>query len=448
MPHRYLPHTPGDLRKMLETVDAAGIDALFEAVPATLRERGGLTLPPGLDEHSLKTHLEELASRQRTPQAAAAFLGGGAYHHLRPGLIDFVISRSEFLTSYTPYQPEVSQGTLQAIFEYQTLICQLTELDVSNASLYDGASGLAEALLLARRVKRRPRMLLARSLHPDYRAVAGTYLSGGDAELSEIAFTSAGTLDLARLEEALDDGVAAVAVQSPNFLGCVEDLSSIADLVHRAGALLIAACTEPISLGVLRGPGAFGADLAVGDGQSFGLPPSYGGPSFGYFSSRACHVRQIPGRLVGQTRDAEGRRGFVLTLATREQHIRRDKATSNICTNQSLCALAGAAFLASLGKRGLAALARLNLAKSEYAKRAIREEAGAALPFSAPTFNEFVIEVKHDPERVLARLREEGLLGGIPLGRWYPELSHAILVCVTETNPKAMIDRLARGLKA
>lgn len=447
MSHRYLPHTPRDIRKMLEVIGVPGIDSLLEPIPANLRERAALDLPEGLDEHSLKAHLLDLASRQAVPEAEGIFLGGGAYNHFQPGVIDYVLSRSEFFTSYTPYQPEISQGTLQAIFEYQTLICQLTDLDVSNASLYDGASGLAEALLLARRVKRRPRLILARNMHPDYRAVSRTYLSGSNAEITEIPFAKSGAVDLASLEEALGDDVAAVAVQSPNFFGCVESLAEIARLAHAAGALLIAACTEPLSYGVLRGPGALGADVAVGDGQSFGLPPSYGGPGFGYFSCRAAHVRQLPGRLVGQTRDSNGRRGYVLTLATREQHIRRARATSNICTNQSLCALAGAAFLTTLGKSGLAELAQRNLSKAEYARKAIRDTAGAAFPFSAPTFNEFVVEVKADPEHVLARLRDEGLLGGIALGRWYPELERAILVCVTEMNPKSLIDLLARGLK-
>ncbi|MDP3940402.1 MAG: aminomethyl-transferring glycine dehydrogenase subunit GcvPA, partial [Deltaproteobacteria bacterium] len=432
----------------LEVIGAPDIDALFEPVPAPLRKRAVLDLPAGLDEHSLKAHLLELAARQQVPPAEGMFLGGGAYNHFQPGVVDFVISRSEFYTSYTPYQPEISQGTLQAIFEYQSLICQLTEMEVSNASLYDGASGLAEALLLARRVNRRKRFLLARTMHPDYRAVARTYLSGSDAEIEEIPYGASGAIDLPALEAALNDGVSAVAVQSPNFLGCVENLAEVARLVHGAGALFVVACSEPVSYGVLRGPGAFGADVAVGDGQSFGLPPSYGGPWFGYFATNQAHLRQIPGRLVGQTHDTNGRRGFVLTLSTREQHIRRDKATSNICTNQSLCALAGAAFLATLGKQGLAELGRLNLAKAEYAKNTIREAAGVGLPFAAPTFNEFVVEVKSDPERVLARLRDDGVLGGLALGRWYPELENAILVCVTEMNPKSMIDQLARGLKA
>jgi glycine dehydrogenase subunit 1 len=447
MPHRYLPHTPDDVRKMLSAVGASDVGELFEAVPRELRELARLDLPDAMSEHDLKAHLLHLASQVTIPEADAIFLGGGAYNHFQPGVVDFVISRSEFYTSYTPYQPEVSQGTLQAIFEYQTLVCRLTDMEVSNASLYDGASGLAEALLLARRVNKRPKMLLARSLHPDYRAVARTYLSGSEGEIIEIPFTKAGTVDMAWLEKAIDSGVSAVAVQSPNFFGCIEDVAAVAETAHRAGALLVAACTEPVSYGVLQGPGALGADVAVGDGQSFGLPPSYGGPWFGFFATRAPFVRQIPGRLVGQTRDASGRRGYVLTLATREQHIRREKATSNICTNQSLCALAAAAFLATLGKKGLAELARLNLAKADYAKKAIRREAGLALPFSAPTFNEFVVDVGGDPERLLARLRDEGILGGIPLGRWYPELSSAILICVTEMNPKPAIDRLARGMK-
>jgi len=447
MPHRYLPHTPEDIRKMLAAVGAPDVDALFEAVPRELRGRAGLDLPDGMSEHDLKAHLLDLAAKVALPEAEAMFLGGGAYNHFQPGVVDFVISRSEFYTSYTPYQPEISQGTLQAIFEYQTLICQLTEMEASNASLYDGASGLAEALLLAGRVNKRPRMLLARSLHPDYRAVARTYLSGSDGEILEIPFTKAGTVDLAWLEKSLAAGVSAVAVQSPNFFGCVEDLARLSKLVHQAGALLISACTEPVSYGALHGPGALGADVAVGDGQSLGLPPSYGGPWFGFFATHAQFVRQMPGRLVGQTRDASGRRGYVLTLATREQHIRREKATSNICTNQSLCALAGAAFLATLGKKGLAELARLNLAKAEYAKQRIRREAGLTFPFSAPTFNEFVVDVKGEPERALARLKDEGILGGIALGRWYPDLSNAILVCVTEMNTKGAIERLARGFK-
>jgi glycine dehydrogenase subunit 1 len=425
---------------MLERVGATSIEALFEGVPASLRARAELKLPPTLAERSLLEYLQSLAGQNRSLARVSGFLGAGSYHHFIPTVVDALASRSEFATAYTPYQAEVSQGTLQAIFEYQTLMCQLTGLDVANASLYDGASAAAEAVLLALRSTRRRRVYLSRGLHPHYAQVVRTYLNGLDAEVEELALGEKGQTETPRVSE----DAAAVVVQYPNFFGCVEPLGRIAESTHEAGALLISVTAEPLALALLRPPGALGADLACGDAQSFGAPVTFGGPSVGFLSARQKLVRQLPGRLIGQTVDTQGRRGFVMTLTTREQHIRRERATSNICTNQGLCALRVTIYLALHGRRGLRELAEANLALACYAKQRLTA-GGLRLVHSAPTFNEFVVEVPGIAERY-GDIVEGGLLPGVLLEAYDPARRDQLLVCTTEMNRREEIDRLAREL--
>ncbi len=434
---RYLPHTEADVCRMLEVIGADSLDALFSSIPAAQRLQAPLDLPPPLSERELRQHLEELGG---TP-APAALVGAGAYAHHAPYLVDHLISRSEFYSAYTPYQPEVSQGTLQAIFEYQSMIARLVGLEVANASTYDGASACAEAVLMAHRVLRgkRDRVLVSAALHPEYRQVLDTYLAATSLEVERVPVDAHGATDAAALAGALDDQVAAVVIQGPNFFGVVEDLAALAGPVHDAGALLIAAVAEPVALGILQAPGAAGADIVFGEGLGLTGGLHYGGPGFGFFACRKQHVRQMPGRLVGATLDSRGERGFVLTLSTREQHIRREKATSNICTNQGLMALAGSICLALLGPEGLAELARQNLAKAEHAKRRARD-AGLALVFDGPTFNEFLLEVGPEASDRLQRLAERGIVGGLDLGRFDPARRGQVLVCTTELHARDLID--------
>jgi glycine dehydrogenase subunit 1 len=436
----YVPHTPDEIRLMLEHVGAGSIEALFEAVPASLRSRAELKLAPTLGERSLLEYLRALAGQNQSLDRVSGFLGAGAYPHFIPTAVDALASRSEFATAYTPYQAEVSQGTLQAIFEYQTLICQLTGQDVANASLYDGASATAEAVLLALRATRRRRVYLSRGLHPHYAQVVRTYLAGLDAEVEELPLGEEGQTEAPRASE----DAAAVVVQYPNFFGCVEPLGRFAEAAHAAGALLVSVTAEALALALLRPPGELGADVACGDAQSFGVPVSFGGPSVGFLATREKLVRQLPGRLVGETVDAEGRRGFVMTLTTREQHIRRERATSNICTNQGLCALRATIYLALLGRRGLRELAEANLALSCYAKQRLAA-AGLRLAHTAPTFNEFVVEVPGIAERYGA-IVERGLLPGVVLEAYDPMRRDQLLVCTTEMNRREEIDRLVREL--
>jgi glycine dehydrogenase subunit 1 len=440
---RYIPHTEEDIQIMLEVVGAKKIEDLFEMIPKEYRLSKPLSLPEPLSEPDLLRHLQGLQS-----VAYSSFLGAGAYHHFIPSVISALISRSEFYTAYTPYQPEISQGTLQAIFEYQTLVCQLTGMEVSNASMYDGASSLAEAVLMAERVTKRKKILLSEAVHPEYRKVIQTYIDPDQQEIILIPYKKdEGRTDERRLSDLLDGEVSGVVIQSPNFFGVIEDLHPMADKVHEAGGLMIVGFSEAVAYGILKPPGEEGADIVVGEGQSFGIPLSYGGPYLGVFATREKFVRNMPGRLVGETVDLEGKRGFVLTLATREQHIRRERATSNICTNEGLCALMATIFLSCLGKRGLRELALMNLSKAEYAKKIAPEIRGCKLVFSSPTFNEFVLKIQGKPERVLERLKGEKILGGFPLGRFYPEMNHHLLVTVTEMNTKEEIDRWAEALE-
>jgi len=440
---RYIPHTQEDIRKMLDAIGVRNLEDLFDAVPKEYRVSSSLNLPEPLSEPDLVRHFQELESPMMS-----SFLGAGAYHHFVPAVVSNLVSRSEFYTAYTPYQPEISQGTLQAIFEYQTLMCQLTGMDVSNASMYDGASSLAEAVFMANRITRRKKVLLSQAIHPEYRRVIQTYMAPDQQEIVLIPYQKdKGRTDEKILSDLLKEDVSAVVLQSPNFFGVIEDLQSIAERIHDLGGLMIASFSEAVAYGILRPPGSMGADIVAGEGQSLGIPMSYGGPYLGVFTTRERFIRNMPGRLVGETIDLEGKRGFVLTLATREQHIRRERATSNICTNEGLCALMATVFLSCLGKEGLKELALMNLSKADYAKKAVSTIRGCKLIFTAPTFNEFVIEIEGEPGKVLLQLRKEEILGGIPLKRFYPELDHHLLVAVTEMNRKEEIDRWAEALE-
>jgi glycine dehydrogenase subunit 1 len=435
---RYLPHTEADVREMLAVVGQPSLAALFDSIPTRFRLARPLDLPPAASEYEILDELGALAARNESAAARAWFLGAGVHHHYVPSAVDALISRAEFYTSYTPYQPEISQGTLQAIFEWQTMLCGLTGQEVSNASLYDGASATAEAVLMALRISKRRKVAVSGALHPHYRGVLETYLAALDFELVTLARGPDGRTHA----DAVDGETACVLVQQPNFLGCVEDLRALASAAHAQGALLVTAVAEAISLALLAAPGECGADIVCGEAQSFGVPMAFGGPHLGFLTSRASHVRQMPGRLVGETLDADGQRGYVLTLSTREQHIRRERATSNICTNQGLCLMMATIFLALHGKSGLRALAERNLAKAEYAKARLRA-AGLALPLAAPTFNEFAVQLREPAERALARARSEGIVAGLDLAKYAPELGDALLVCVTETASRAQIDALA-----
>ncbi|HEY5672986.1 MAG TPA: aminomethyl-transferring glycine dehydrogenase subunit GcvPA [Malonomonas sp.] len=444
---RYLPHTDVDVQQMLETIGVKSIDELFSGIPKSCRMQAPLDLAPAKSEAELMTVLRDLSSQNARVSEWDSFLGGGAYNHFIPAVVDHLVSRSEFYTAYTPYQPEISQGTLQAIFEFQTLICQLTGMDVANASMYDGASACAEAVLLSLRVgKKRNRVLLSQALHPQYRETVATYCRYLNAELEVIPATQSGVTDLQQLAAALDERVASVVVGYPNYFGQVEDLSAVAKFTHAAGARLIAAVAEPLALGLFKSPGELGADVVVGEGQSFGIPVSYGGPGIGFFAVTQQDMRALPGRLVGETVDQDGKRGFVLTLATREQHIRREKATSNICSNQGMCTLMVGIYLALHGKQGLRKLAGQNYAKAAYAKQQIAQLDGFDIAFAGEHFNEFVVLCAEPVVELQQRLEQEGILAGIALAKDYPELKNALLVCVTEQNSRAQIDRLVTAL--
>lgn len=444
---RYLPHTEDDIRQMLDAIGVSSVDELFSAIPKNDRLQGPLQLPPALSEADLLREIDQLAALNADSVKTLSFLGGGAYNHFIPAVVDHLASRSEFYTAYTPYQPEISQGTLQAIFEYQTLICKLTGLDVANASMYDGASATAEAALMSVRATRRKKLLVSAGLHPEYRQTVASYCRYLGLELVEVALDATGVTDAGALSTALDTATAGVIVGYPNFYGAIEPLARLAELAHDSGALLVTATMEPVALGLLKSPGELGGDIAVGEGQSFGLPMSYGGPGVGFFAARKKAVRAMPGRLIGETLDKDGERGFVLTLATREQHIRREKATSNICSNQGLCALMVTIYLALLGKQGIRELAEQNLSKAEYAKQQISALPGFSLPFAAPTFNEFVVQTPQPAAELLERLEAEGILGGLDLARFGESESNRMLVCVTEQNSRKDIDRLIAVLR-
>jgi len=443
---RYIPNSPEERAEMLEQIGVASTEKLFASIPENLRLRGPLNVPAAMSELELLKRFEETGVRNQAAQRIS-FLGGGAYSHYTPTIVDHLISRSEFFTAYTPYQPEISQGTLQAIFEFQTLVCQLTGMDIANASMYDGSTAMAEAVLMAERVTRRRKVMVSSAVHPQYLEVAHTYVQHAGIDLQTVDFDPQSGQTPPDAFAAIDDQTAAIVVQSPNFFGCIEDLKALADKAHAAGALLVVTVTEAISFGLLKSPGACGADIVVAEGQSFGVPLSYGGPYVGLFATRDKYARQIPGRLVGEAYDKQGRRGFVLTLATREQHIRREKATSNICTNEGLIALAATIYLETMGRRGIQEVAQQCAQKAHYAAREIGKVQGFALPCSAPFFNEFVVRSSGAAAPLLERLaQEKGIDGGIALSRFDASRTNEFLVCVTETNTREQIDELVAAL--
>ena len=443
---RYIPATDEDIRKMMQDVGVKNFDELFSMIPEHLRFSGNFSIPKALSEQELTDHLWHLSARNDHLLQSASFLGGGAYHHYSPALVDAIISRGEFMTSYTPYQPEISQGTLQAVFEFQTYMCQITGLDIANASMYDGASSAAEAVLMARRAQSgRNRVLVASSVHPNYRRVIRTYTANLPVEIVELPHGRDGRVDAKALEQELNERTICVVLQSPNYFGVIEDQSTVFSTAKQKGVLGVSVIAEALSLGILKPPGECGADLAAGEAQSLGLPAGYGGPYAGFLAARQNLMRMLPGRLVGMAKDQKGRRGFVLTLAAREQHIRREKATSNICTNQGLCALAVTVYLSFLGAEGFRNLALRNLQIAHYAKEKL--QSAGRIAFSGPTFNEFVLEVAGDAEQIVQKLATKRIYPGIPLSRYYPEYKNHLVICVTEMTRKDQIDRLSTELQ-
>jgi len=437
---RYLPKSQSDREAMLSDIGVKSVDHLFAAIPEEYRLAGDLKIPRSYAESEIVEFFRDRAAENG--QGYATFLGAGAYSHYRPVVIDALVSRGEFFTAYTPYQPEIAQGTLQSIFEFQSMICELTGMDVANASMYDGSTGAAEGLMMAVRVTGRHKSVIATSVHPEYREVITTYARHQGMPLATVAHDKNGRVDLEALDKAVDSETAGVLIQSPNFFGTIEDVAAIADIVHKKGALLVVSIAEAVSLGIVKPPAE--ADIVSLEAQSFGVPLGFGGPYCGVMATRDKFVRQMPGRLVGETADRNGKRGFVLTLSTREQHIRREKATSNICTNQALVALMCNIFMTIYGREGLKELAQQNLAKAHYAAEQFKKS-GAKLMFDgAPFFNEFVIQTKDDPHNINDRLLEQKIIGGFPLKKFYPELGNASLWCCTETTTRASIDAAAK----
>ncbi len=440
----FVPITTHDRKVMLDAIGVGSFEELLKSVPKTL-PRAKLNLPEGVTEPELLRLCEGLAAQNRSVLPQNSFMGAGAYSHWTPSLLRYITSRGEFLTAYTPYQAEASQGTLQAMYEFQSLICELTGMDVANASLYDGASATAEACLLALRETGRTRLALARTLHPEYRQTVQTYLKQTSVRLVDLPAPQ-GVVDPKQAASAVDAETAAVVVQMPNAFGCLEEVEKLAELAHRNGALFIVV-VNPVSLGILKAPGSYGADIVVGEGQPLGTDLAFGGPYLGLFACRSGLMRKVPGRMVGMTRDAHGRRGFTLTLQTREQHIRREKATSNICTNEAMMALAAAVYLSSLGKEGFRELALHNLQKAHYCRDRLLKVPGVRMLFPGAFFNEFALELPADPDRLNRTLLAQGFLGGFPLKDWDRNLKNGWLVCATEIHDKAAIDRFAEAVE-
>ncbi len=442
----YLPHTATDRQAMLSAIGVQSIEELFVDIPQNLRLERSLDLPAALTEPELVRKLQYLAARNSNTAEYACFLGAGAYDHYIPSTVSYVTSRSEFYTAYTQYQPEIAQGYLQALWEYQSMICEITGMPVANASLYDGGTAVAEAAMLACSALARQEVIVANTVHPHYRRVLATYAIDRNYQVKEASYTE-GVSDFQQLQQLVSKSTAAVIIQNPNFFGSVEDIQAVAEIAHRSGAYLIVA-VDPISLGVLATPGSLGADIVVGEGQSLGLATAYGGPYLGFFAVTEKLMRKMPGRVVGQTLDHEGTRGFVLTLQAREQHIRREKATSNICSNEALCALSAAVYLSTMGKIGFREIAELSLQKSHYAYEQLIQLSGCQAAFSAPFFKEFVIKLNRPVAEVNQRLWQDKILGGFDLGSYYPELDCCMLLCVTENRTKAEIDALVSGMGA
>lgn len=439
---RYLPHTQEDIAEMLKKIGAAGLNDLFTTIPKECRRKKDLDLPKAMTEWELNRHMSDQAAQMAVCPDYKVFIGAGSYDHYIPEVVKQLLNRSEFYTAYTPYQPEMSQGTLQAIYEYQTLVTRLLGLDVANASMYDGASSLAEALLMSIRITRRKKVAVSRLIHPLYRQVVRTYFAPTGYDVVELPVLDSGQTDMTGLGDL--EAFAGVAVQSPNYFGCIENLAALGEKVHAdSKTIFIVSFTEPLAYGVLKNPGSLGADIACGEGQSLGIPRSFGGPGLGMFAAKKAYMRNMPGRLVGQTQDIEGKRGFVLTLSTREQHIRREKATSNICSNQGLCATAAAMYMAALGGTGIRKLAVLNHDKAAYLQHALKK-AGFELPFDTPVFNEFVVRFPKGFEKTYANLLAKKIVPGLSLTPDYPEFPDHYLLCATETMDKADIDLLVK----
>ncbi|AST92485.1 glycine dehydrogenase (aminomethyl-transferring) [Sutcliffiella cohnii] len=443
MKHRYLPMTETDQKEMLETIGVTSIDELFADIPEKVRFQGELNIKKAKPETELMKELQQLADQNKNLKQYTSFLGAGVYDHYMPVIVDHVISRSEFYTAYTPYQPEISQGELQAIFEFQTMICELTGMEVANSSMYDGATSLAEAAMLSCGQTRKKKVLISSAVHPESKDVVKSYASGQYVEVVEVPSVD-GVTDLDALKELMDSDVAAVLVQYPNFFGQIEKLKDIEEIVHAEKAMFVVS-SNPLSLGALTPPGKLGADIVVGDAQPFGIPTQFGGPHCGYFAVTSKLMRKVPGRLVGQTVDEKGQRGFVLTLQAREQHIRRDKATSNICSNQALNALAASVAMTALGKQGVKDMATQNIQKAHYAKQQL-EQHGVQIAFSGPFFNEFVVRLNKPIEEVNEHLLSKGIIGGYDLGQTDPNLKNHMLIAVTELRTKNEIDTLVKEL--
>src|SRR5436190_23330236 len=440
---RYLPKSPADRELMLREIGIRSIDDLFAHIPAEYRLGRDLKVPRQMAEAEVIDYFRQRA--EANAAGYAVFLGAGAYHHYRPVIIDSLISRGEFLTAYTPYQAEISQGTLQAIFEFQTMVSELTGMEVANASMYDGSTGAAEAVMMSVRITGRKSALVARSVHPEYREVMHTYSQHQGLPINEFAFLENGRIDIRDLEQKITDETACVLIQSPNFFGTIEDVPLVADLVHSKGALLVVSIAEALSLGIMKPPQE--ADIVSMETQSFGVPLGFGGPYAGVLATKEKFVRQMPGRLVGETKDKNGKRGFVLTLSTREQHIRREKATANICTNQALVALMSTIYMTIYGREGLKELAQQNLAKTHYAATQFSKRAKVLFD-GTPRFNEFVVQTKEDPHAINDRLLDKTIIGGFPLKKFYPELGNAALWCCTELNTKPQIDAAVGAVQA
>jgi glycine dehydrogenase subunit 1 len=441
---RYLPKSPADREEMLAEIGVDSIDALFSTIPAEYQLTRDLAIPRQQSESEIIERFRAFAENNAT--GYASFLGAGVYRHYKPVIIDSLVLRGEFLTSYTPYQPEISQGTLQAMFEFQTMICELTGMEIANASMYDGSTGAAEAMMMAVRVTGRDKAVIARTVHPEYREVIATYAQHQDIPTSEVGYAANGRVDMAALDAAITKETACVMIQSPNFFGTIEDVAAIAEMAHAKGALLIVSIAEAVSLGIVKPPAE--ADIVSMEAQSFGVALSYGGPYCGVIACKEKFLRQMPGRIVGETKDMDGKRGYVLTLSTREQHIRREKATSNICTNQALVAMMVTIFLTVYGKQGLRELAEHNLAKAAYLKGVL--DADAKVLFEgAPRFHEFVLETAAGAEETNSSLLENKIIGGLPLAKWYPELGpNASLWCATELTTRKQMDAAAEALRA
>lgn len=443
---RYLPKSPADREAMLSEIGVGSIDELFATIPSEFQLKDDLKIPRQHGESEVIDRFREYAAKNAT--GYASFLGAGVYRHYKPVMIDTIVQRGEFLTSYTPYQPEIAQGTLQAMFEFQTMICELTGMEIANASMYDGSTGAAEAIMMAVRVTGRNGAVIARTVHPEYREVVGTYAQHQAIPVTEVSYGADGRVDMAALDAAITADTACVLIQSPNFFGTIEDVATVAKLAHSKGALLIVSIAEAVSLGIVKPPAE--ADIVSLEAQSFGVALSYGGPYCGVIACKEKFLRQMPGRLVGEAKDATGKRGFVLTLSTREQHIRREKATSNICTNQALVALMVTVFLTVYGKEGLRELGEHNLAKAAFAKDELSRAAGAKVLFDgAPRFNEFVMELPETADATNEALLEAKVIGGLALARWYPELGpRASLWCATEVTTRVQMDAAAAALEA